>query len=369
MINLNKHFSSRKRVSQKDLKDKNFYKKVNILFCKILNKKLNFDNLNDLKKLKIEDIKRIDSYVRKKYQKKFIKIIYPEIRQIIKFFFEKEIPIRVGCQAKFKWTKDYNKKKLYNPTIKNLSQYNLILSDDLYYKPTPAHQDLSHNGFRSSSVIIFYFQITPISNRSSLLAIPQNYKQLKILPTYVTKDNYPNAIKLDLAKKLRFKKIFDCKKNKMLIIDGFTPHSSTEISEIPRIALNVKIHPTSLNYVYKIYKIKKKFKKNISLKKNMEILENDLKLVIKKNRGLLYELAILNCLQGKFEDMKNNLSKLFYKKPTKDVLQKYIAGGFCRKTLENINKSDIKNIYRKYPVISNLSCAEAIKNTINEKLR
>ena len=74
----------------------------------------------------------------------------------------------------------------------------------------------------------------------------------------------------------------------------------------------------------KYIRLKKKFKKNFSLKKNMEILENDLKLVIKKNRGLLYELAILNCLQGKFEDMKNNLSKLFYKKPTKDVLQKNI---------------------------------------------
>ena len=118
----------------------------------------------------------------------------------------------------------------------------------------------------------------------------------------------------------------------------------------------------------KYIRLKKNLKK-FFVKENMEILENDLKLVIKKNRGLLYELAILNCLQGKFEDMKNNLSKLFYKKPTKDVLQKYIAGGFCRKTLENIKKSDIKNIYRKYPVISNLSCAEAIKNTINENLR
>ena len=366
MIDFKKHFNSKKRVSYQNLKSKKLYQNINNFFCKILNKKINFTNLKDLEKLKIEDIKKIDFNVREKYQKRFVKIIYPEIKQTVNFFFEKNISIRVSCQAKFKWNKNYNKKKLYNRTVKKLDQYSSILSDDLYYKPTPAHQDLSHNGFRSSSVIIFYFQITPLSDESSLLSIPQNYKELKILPTFVTKDNYPNAIKLDIVKKLKFKKIFERKKNKMLIFDGFTPHSSTEISKIPRIALNVKIQPTSLNYVYKIYKIKKKFKKNISFKKNMEILENDLKFAIKKNKGLLFELAVLNCLQGKIIDMKKNLIKLFYQKPTDDILQKYIAGGLSRKTLENITKNDIKNIYRKNPYIEKLSCAEAITNTINE---
>ena len=66
-----------------------------------------------------------------------------------------------------------------------------------------------------------------------------------------------------------------------------------------------------------------------------------------KNEGLLYELSILNCLQGKFKDMKKNLSKAFLKKPKNFELNKYIAGGLLRKTLENVSQTDIIGIYKK----------------------
>lgn len=368
MINFKRHFNSSKRISYQTINDKNFYKKINFLFCKILKKKMNFNKINDLKKLEIEDLKKIDFGVRKRFQKKFVEIIYPELKKMINYIFDKNINIRVSCQAKFKWEKDYDKKKFHNPIYKNLSKYSLILSDDLYYKPTPPHQDLSNNGFRSSSVIIFYFQITPVSNKSSLLAIPQNYKKSRILPTYVTKDNYPNAIKSSIVRKLKFKKPNQLKKNKILILDGITPHASTKNSEIPRIALNVKVHPISLNYLYKIYNRKKKFKRTNSRYENLKILENDLIFFSNKNEGLLYELSILNCLQGKFKDMKKNLSKAFLKKPKNFELNKYIAGGLLRKTLENVSQADIIGIYKKNPKVVKFSCADAINRTINESI-
>ena len=368
MINFKRHFNSSKRISYQSIKNKNFYKEIDILFCKILKKKINFNKIDDVKYLKIDDIKEIDSGVRSKYQKKFVEIIYPEIKKIINYIFEKNIKIRVSCQAKFKWKKDYDKKRFHNPKINNLNKYSLILSDDLYYKPTPPHQDLSNNGFRSSSVIIFYFQITPIFKNSSLLAIPQNYKKSRILPTYVNKDNYPNAIKPSIVKNLKFQKPYQLKRNNILILDGMTPHSSTKNSEIPRIALNVKIHPTSLNYLYKIYNKKKKFKKNNLREVNLKILEDDLIFFSKKNEGLLYELSVLNCLQGKFKDMKRNLLKLFLRKPKNDELDKYIAGGLLRKTLENVTQKDILEVYKKNPKVVKLSCADSINRTIYESL-
>ncbi len=368
MINFRRHFNSSKRISSQKIKNKRFYKNINILFCKILKKKINFNKQSDIKKLDIDDMKKIDLGVRSNYQKKFKRIVYPEIKKIINYIFDKNINIRVSCQAKFKWNKDYNKNKFDNPKYDKLKQYELILSDDLYYKPTPPHQDLSNNGFRSSSVIIFYFQITPTSKKSSLLSVPKNYKKIRILPTYINKDNYPNAIVPSISKKLKFAKPHQLQKDKILILDGITPHSSTENSEIPRIALNVKIHPISLNYLYKIYSAKKKFKKNYPRYINLKILENDLIFFSKKNEALLYELSILNCLQGKFKDMKKNLAKLFLKKPKNIELEKYIAGGLLRKSLENVTKKDILQIYKKSPKVVKFSCADAINRTIYENL-
>ena len=53
MIDFKKHFNSKKRVSYQNLKSKKLYQNINNFFCKILNKKINFTNLKDLKKLKI----------------------------------------------------------------------------------------------------------------------------------------------------------------------------------------------------------------------------------------------------------------------------------------------------------------------------
>ena len=153
-----------------------------------------------------------------------------------------------------------------------------------------------------------------------------------------------------------------------MILDGITPHASTKNSEIPRIALNVKVHPISLNYLYKIYNRKKKFKRTNSRYENLKILENDLIFFSNKNEGLLYELSILNCLQGKFKDMKKNLSKAFLKKPKNFELNKYIAGGLLRKTLENVSQADIIGIYKKNPKVVKFSCADAINRTINESI-
>ena len=62
---------------------------------------------------------------------------------------------------------------------------------------------------------------------------------------------------------------------KIFIMDSITPHNSNSVSTTPRLAINVKIQPRSLNYIYKIFGLTKAFKSN--LKYNFEVLENDLK--------------------------------------------------------------------------------------------
>ena len=63
---------------------------------------------------------------------------------------------------------------------------------------------------------------------------------------------------------------------KIFIMDSITPHNSNSVSTTPRLAINVKIQPRSLNYIYKIFGLTKPLKSN--LKYNFEVLENDLKI-------------------------------------------------------------------------------------------
>ena len=47
---------------------------------------------------------------------------------------------------------------------------------------------------------------------------------------------------------------------KIFIMDSITPHNSNSVSTTPRLAINVKIQPRSLNYIYKIFGLTKALK-------------------------------------------------------------------------------------------------------------
>ena len=52
---------------------------------------------------------------------------------------------------------------------------------------------------------------------------------------------------------------------KIFIMDSITPHNSNSVSTTPRLAINVKIQPRSLNYIYKIFGLTKAFKSNLKI--------------------------------------------------------------------------------------------------------
>ena len=366
MINFSKHLQSRKRFSSLKLKNKKLSRDVSKIFEKIIKKKINFTKIKDLKKLSIDDIKKIDKEVRNKYQKTFVRLIKPEIESILKVFFSNEkINIRVGCQSKYRWEADFKKKKYFNIHYKDYKKgLKEPLSDDLLLKPTPAHQDLSNNGFRSSSVLIFYFQITPVSKFSSLLTVGTFKNKVGIFSSFTNKDNYANVIKDKYLNNIKFKVSKELKPDSILIMDSMTPHKSSVVAKFPRLALNVKIQPTSLNYLYRVNEIKKSFTKKNSIEERLNLLEKDLLKLTKKNNSLFYELAILNFIKKDYTKMKKNLKKMLLFKPSNKLINTFIAGGLFRKSIEQVNSNDLKKIKaKKYQIVKN-SCAHAILNTL-----
>lgn len=359
-------FNTPNRYTSIRLKNKNFSKTVSKIFKKIINKNIDFTKENDLKKLKIIDIKKIDNQVRNKYQKTFVNLIKPEIHSLLKIFLDnKNLNFRVGCQSKFTWKKDFNKKKYNNL---NYTDYKKGLKnglpDDLLLKPTPPHQDLSNNGFRSTSVLIFYFQITPINKDSSLLSVSNFRKKVGIFQSFKNKDNYSNVINLKDQKKIKFSVNRKLKTDSIFIFDSMTPHASSTVSKIPRLALNVKIQPKSLNYLYKLNKMKKSFTKKNSFEEKLDLLEKDISKIAKRNNSLFYELAILNFLKKDYKKMESNLKKMLLFKPTKKNINKFIACGVLRKTIEQLDDFDLKKIYNKdFEIVKN-SCADSILKTI-----
>ena len=44
------------------------------------------------------------------------------------------------------------------------------------------------------------------------------------------------------------------KPGNIFLMDSLTMHNSSNFSEVPRIALNIKIQPVNLNYIFNAYK-------------------------------------------------------------------------------------------------------------------
>ena len=87
------------------------------------------------------------------------------------------------------------------------------------------HQDLSNNGFRGSCILIFYFQTSRISKKTSNLNFYKFKNKIGILP-YSNKYNYGNEIidksfknNLIIPKKLNHKYL--------CIMDPFAAHASS----------------------------------------------------------------------------------------------------------------------------------------------
>ena len=148
---------------------------------------------------------------------------------------------------------------------------------------------------------------------------------------------------------------------KIFVFDSITPHNSNAVSEVPRIAINVKIQPRSLNYIYKIFRLKKKFTNN--LETNFKILEEDLKYCTKHSNSLNFELSVLYLVQKKFNKAFKTFNKFTITRFQKKKIRKIFAGCLYRKAYETVTNKDVENAFKKKLTYSKLSCADSIFNT------
>lgn len=343
--------------------DSKTIKRINNLVNSSLEKKFDLKNKDKLKSLELTDIKKIDQNIRGLYQKKLVKILKPKIQKITDQIFDNDelSEFRVGGQCKFKKTfKSSDNNKVEYKKIKDLNKYNLPLKNDLVCFETKPHQDLSNQGFRSTMSLIFYLQLTDHYKDSCLMQI-SDFKNKSGLYEFSSDKFYPNEIKKDLAKKFKWYVPKEMKPGNIFIMDSITPHNSSPVSSIPRLAINVKIQPKSLNYMYRIFNLKKKFKNN--LKYNFEVMENDIKYCTEYSNSLNFELAVLYAMQRKFDKAFEAFNKFTLTKFSKEKIEKILAGAFFRKTFQIVTKSDMKLIYKKDFEFANLSCADSILRT------
>ena len=365
-MNIKKNFynliTKKKRSFCIDL-DLKTVKAINNLVNQSSEKNFDLKKIQDLKSLNLSDVQKIDKNIRGLYQKRLVKILKPKIKNITSHIFsDNELAdFRVGGQCKFKkiYRSSENNRIKYKK-YKNLNDYNLPLNNESLCFSTKPHQDLSNQGFRSSMSLIFYLQLT---NHYKDTCLMQNADFEKKPGLYDFDSNvyYSNEIKKEITKKFKWYVPKTMKPGKIFIMDSITPHNSNSVSEIPRLAINVKIQPRTLNYIYKIFNLKKAFKND--LKYNFQVLENDIKKCSKLANSLNFELSILYIMQRKFDEAFETFNKFSLTKFSKPNIEKIFAGALFRKTFEIVTKADTKNIYNKNIKFANFSCADSILKT------
>ena len=167
-------------------------------------KNIDLSKENDLKKLSLEDVVKIDQELRGKYQNKIVKILRKEILKIYKLMPKTKVELRVGVQAKYKFNNSFVKKF---GNLKLDSRKNFVESKKFpnCCFPTRAHQDLSNNGFRSTSVLIFFIQLSKNTKKSRMLDVAE-FQGHHILENLDSNSKYGN----ELFKKVIQKKKMDC---------------------------------------------------------------------------------------------------------------------------------------------------------------
>ena len=95
--------------------------------------------------------------------------------------------------------------------------------------------------------------MTQALHNSSALEFGSFNDQIGILP-FSSLWGYPNEITEDAQKEISWATP-DLTPGNIMLMTGLTPHRSKKIGQFPRVALNVKIQPSNLSYLNKIWSI------------------------------------------------------------------------------------------------------------------
>jgi hypothetical protein len=319
----------------------------------------NKDLLTEKQLIKIQEV------VAKDAQPKLVSTITPYIKPQLKKLFGDRLKynIRVSAQIKGRWNENVIKDNRVGKWI-----------DGLFYEdekrpniafPTRGHQDLDNNGNRSSHTLIFYFQLTHPFEHASLLEYAPFEKETGLMPFLDTK-GYSNEILADVLDKLQWR-VAGIIPGNINLMTGLTIHRSTLKADIPRIALNVKIQPTSLDYLNFIYGYDlSPCHSGDNVNTKLSVLYEILKDASRKNPLLLFETAITAILLGDFQKMHDALNAFCLFDVSELQMNRIALGAVLRKIMLQVKISELHYLDNPLSHVAPLSCAASILETVGE---
>ena len=329
--------------------------KIRSLIASSLNENFDFSN-KELSKLSRNELKEISEIVSVE-KKEIIDIIYPIIKSQIsdKYLKLNKKVIRPSLQCKYVWGKkdeNYSRKTFY----KNNAMYESKLRENFCF-PTRPHQDFENNGFRSLNTTIFYFQLTEVNKNTCDLKVANFFDKPSLLE-YKNQWNYQNQFSKKCNEDLKWITPKNLNKDHVVIMDALTPHASDLTSKIPRLAINVKLHPSTNDFLFE-NKFLKYFKGNrFSNQKKIKILKDYFIENLDKRPEFYMELAILEYFFGQLKLSIEFIRSFCSFKISKSEACKILIGMILKKNLFQINKKDINNLKNNRLVINDLSFAK-----------
>ena len=324
----------------------------------ISNFKKGFDfSQNEISKLSRDELKEIAEIVNVKKKNEIVDILYPLIKSHVSngYLNLDKKSIRPSLQCKFTWEKKMKiiQGKFFIKTTECTSQ-NI---KKIFCFPTRPHQDFENNGFRSLNTLIFYFQLTKVSKDSCDLSVAKFLKKPSLLE-YKNQGNYFNQLSKKCNKTLQWSVPKNLNNDHVVIMDALTPHASDLTSKIPRLAINVKLHPSTNDFLFE-NKFLKNFKGNrFSNQKKIKILKDYFIENLDKRPEFYMELAILEYFFGQLKLSIEFIRSFCSFKISKTEACKILTGMILKKNLFQINKTDINNLKRNKLTLSDFSFAK-----------
>ncbi len=333
-----------------------------VKIARILEKK--YENKNfDISNLSASSVNYLLNQVNNKHKQYFATIMY----DAMKIFVPKEYldlklrHVRPSLQPKFKWHEcdaHYERETVIDDSgfmHERIGEFNFCF-------PTRPHQDLSNNGFRSSHVLIFYFQLTDVIEDTSDLEIC-DFTGSKGLYEYNNKWGYYNQLEEKEDKRLKWYKPEKLRPGNVLVMDSFTLHKSSLKAKKPRLAINAKIHPDRLNYLFDNEQNKKiKSLSNNTLNNQLTYLRDVLKERSNYDSQSKFELAVVNFLLGHKSEAFSKIDEICLFNCSQNEIKMIITGAFLKKTLNTITNNDIELVMNNMKWVDN-SCVHTIINT------
>lgn len=330
---------------------------------KLINSECNTDinwQTSDVLWLNVSDLTEIAMRVNNECQDQLQKIlspyIIPKIEQMLGN--RSEYNIKVSPQIKGVWDPKIGSDTTRRVFFKDSHwREDPILPNFLF--PTRAHQDLDNNGNRSSHTLIFYFPLTPSDGHSSLIEFGNMPKE-GIMYDFTDEFGYPNQIPNTTLEEMQWTSD-GVKPGNIILMSAVVPHRSSKISQIPRIALNVKIQPTTLDFVTNLYDVKLPTQAN-SFGQFLKSWDDMLTDLVTSYPLLWYELAIIRFLQNKRDKSFDALQEFCAFQLSDDLFNRWMCASIMRKTISSITKADLQNLEDPIENRARFSCVDTIFN-------